>query len=146
MKNNNYIRHAPYPRNSIPYDYDHNQKGEKAVQNGRQFCLSRSISQEPYIIWYSFMVQMCEMIISPGVFFNFKLLIFQVVRGWKGKKWPKMTKISVYRTLYFRNHISYDLHLWYTCMYNISRHIFHFVFKILIFRIIKGGGGWGKGW
>ena len=92
-------------------------KGQKTVQNDKKLCLSRSISQEPYIIWLSFMVQMCKMIISPGVFFNFKILIFWVVRGLKVQKWPKMTKISVCRTLYFRNHISYDLHLWYTCMY-----------------------------
>ena len=60
-------------------------------------------------------------------------------RGWKGKKWLKMTKISVCHILYFRNHISYDLHLWYTCMYKriISPDIFIF-FKILLFRIIRG--------
>ena len=45
----------------------------------------RSISQEPYIIWLSFMVQMCKMIF-PGVFFNFKILIFWVFRGLKGQK------------------------------------------------------------
>ena len=68
--------------------------------------------------------------------------------GWKGKKWPKMTKISVCHTLYFRNHISYDLDLWYTCMYKriISPGIFLFFlffifFKILVFGIIRWGEG-----
>ena len=73
--------------------------------------------------------------------------------GWKGKKWPKMTKNYVCRTLYFWNYISYDLHLLYTCLYNnnnnISRYFFHFFFfKILILGIIRGAGcgrGWGGG-
>ena len=59
-----------------------------------------------------------------------KILIFQVVKGWKGKKWPKMLKISVCRTLCFRNHISYDLHLW--CTWIISPGIFFIFCKILI--------------
>ena len=60
-------------------------KGKKMVQNDKNFCLLRSISQEPYITWLSFMVQMCEMITSPNVFFNLKILIFRVVRGLKGQ-------------------------------------------------------------
>ena len=64
----------------------------------------RSMSRELYIIWLSFMVQMCKMMVSPGIFFNFKILIFQVVRELKGKKWPNMTKISICRALCFRNH------------------------------------------
>ena len=43
--------------------------GERKVQNEKKFCLSHSISQEPYIIWFSFVVHMYKMIISPGVFF-----------------------------------------------------------------------------
>ena len=67
-------------------------------------------------------------------------------RGWKGKKSPKMSKISVCHTLYFRNYISYDLYIWYTCMYKriISWAIFFIFFKILIFRIIRGGWSAGK--
>ena len=64
--------------------------------------------------------------------------------GWKGKKMAQNDKkISVCCTLYFRNHISYDLHLWYTCMYKriISPGIFFIFFKILIFGIFKGEGG-----
>ena len=89
------------------------------------------------------MVQMCKMIISSGVFFNVKILIFQVVKGLKCKECPKMLKISVCHTLCLRNHTSYDLHLWYTCMYKriISPGILFIffiflLFKILIFRII----------
>ena len=43
----------------------------KMVQNDKKFSLSSSISQEPYIIWYSFMVHKCKRIISPGSFFIF---------------------------------------------------------------------------
>ena len=61
-------------------------KGQKMVQNDKKLCLLCSISQEPYIIWLSFMVQMCKMIISPGMFFSVKILISQVVKGLKGQK------------------------------------------------------------
>ena len=60
-------------------------KGQKMVQNDKKLCLLHSISQEPYI-WFSFMVQMCKMIISSGVFFTVKILIFQAVKGLKGQK------------------------------------------------------------
>ena len=61
-------------------------KGQKMVQNDKKLCLLWSISQEPYIMWLSFMVQKCKIIISPDGFFNFEIMIFQVVRGLKGQK------------------------------------------------------------
>ena len=52
---------------------------------------------------------MCKMI-SPGVFFQFESFdFFALLEGSNSKKWPKMTKISVYCTLHFRNCKSYDL-------------------------------------
>ena len=93
-------------------------------------------------------MHMCKMIISPGVFF-FYLLQFWFSRssgGWKCKTWPKITKNLVCCTLYFWNHISYDLHLWYTYIYKriISPVIFFHFFQILIFGIM---GIWkGKKW
>ena len=60
-------------------------KREKTAQNDKKLCLSRSISQESYIIGLPFMVEMCKKIISPGVFFNVKILIFQDVKGLKGQ-------------------------------------------------------------
>ena len=70
-------------------------KGQKTVQNDKNLCLSHSISQEPCIIWLSFMVHMCKGIIYPGGFFIFfKILIFQVVWAYKsaknGPKWQKI--------------------------------------------------------
>ena len=68
-------------------------KWQKTVQNDKKFCLSCSISQKPYIMWLSFIVQICKMI-SPGVFFffNFKILIFQVM-GLKVQKIAPNDKI-----------------------------------------------------
>ena len=113
-------------------------KGQKTVQNDKKFCLSCSISQEPYIIWLSFMVHMCRTITSPDAFFNFKISLFWIVRGLNRQKMAQNDRnLSV-------RHISYDLHLWYTCMYKriVSPGIFFifFFFKILNFRIIRRGG------
>ena len=91
-------------------------KWQKMVQNEKKFCLLCSISQQPYIVWFSFMVHVCKMIISSGVFLFFKTLIFQVARRVKGQKWPKVTKNSACYALYLRNHTLYDLHLRYTCV------------------------------
>ena len=56
--------------------------GQKMVQNDKKICLSHSISQEPYIIWLSFTVHMCKMIISPRVFFSFsKFWFFGLLGG-----------------------------------------------------------------
>ena len=50
------------------------------AQNHKKLCLLHSIYQEPYVIWFSCMVHICKMIISPSVFsIFFKSLIFQVV-------------------------------------------------------------------
>ena len=63
-------------------------KGQIA-QNDKTFGLSCSISQEPYILWSSFVVHKCKMIISPGFFYFFKILIFWFLGGSKGKHRPK---------------------------------------------------------
>ena len=60
-------------------------KEQKMVQNDKT-CLSCSISEEQHIKWLSFMVQISKMIVSPGVFFNVKIFIFQFVKGPKGQK------------------------------------------------------------
>ena len=66
-------------------------------------------------------------------------MFFSVLKFW----FPRLSRgcLSVYRTLYFMNHISYDLHIWCTCMYKsiISPAIFFIFFKILIFEIISWG-------
>ena len=62
------------------------QKWEKMVQTEKNFCLLCSISQEPYILRFSFMVQICKMIISPSIFFYFFQNFGFVSRGVKGQK------------------------------------------------------------
>ena len=53
---------------------------EKMVQNDKNFCPLLSIFLEPYMIWMLFMVYICKIIISPGVFSIFsKFCIFLVV-------------------------------------------------------------------
>ena len=81
------------------------------AQNDNKFCLSCFISQEPYITWLSFMVHLCEMMISPDRHFFpffFKFWFFGLLVGWKVKKWSKMTKNCVCCSPYLRKHTSYD--------------------------------------
>ena len=90
----------------------------------------------------SFMVQVYKMIISPCVFFNVKILIFQVFKRLKGKKMVQNDKHFCLSHLTFQKLLWYDLHLWYTCMYRRKKPpgVFSFFFKILIFKIFKGMG------
>ena len=62
------------------------------IWNNTKFCLSHCKSQKPHIICLSFMVHICKMIISPGFFRFFKILIFCYVRG---VKWQKMVQINI---------------------------------------------------
>ena len=73
-------------------------RGQKIVQNDKKFRLSHSISQEPYIMWLSFLVHMYKMIenddISWCVFQFFKILIFRVFRGRGGGGGVKGQKMA----------------------------------------------------
>ena len=84
-------------------------KRQKAVQNDKKFLPPCFMSQEPYIIWLSFMVYMCKIMIYPGIFSSFSKFWFPGFSGaWKGNKWSKMTKNSACLTPYLRNRASYD--------------------------------------
>ena len=99
--------------------------------------LSCSISQETLLIWSSFVVQKCKMIISPGFFFiSSKFWFFRLLGGSKGKKGPKCQKNS--------NSVSQELYLLWLwllvqmCKRTISPGIFFFhFFKILIFQVFQ---------
>ena len=117
-------------------------KGQKTVQNNKKFCLSCSIFQEPYIIWLSFMVFLCKIIISPGGFFSFsKSWFFGLLEGGgmggcksakNGPKWEKLLSIAL--------HISGTMHhMIVTC--GIYLQVFSHLFKILIFWVVR----WIKG-
>ena len=73
-------------------------KVQKVVQNDKKFCPSCSIFQEPYIIWLSFMVRMCKMMISSGFFFIFSKFWFVGFLGGKtakyGWKWNKILSVA----------------------------------------------------
>ena len=56
----------------------------------------------------SFMIEICKMIISPDVFFIVKIQIFQVDKGLEGQIMGQHDE-NVCRTLYFRNHVSFDM-------------------------------------
>ena len=82
------------------------------VQNVKNFCMLHLISQEPYIIWLSFMIHTCKMIISPGFFSFFsKFWFFELLREWKGKKQSKMAKKFVHCTPYFRYHTQFMVYI-----------------------------------
>ena len=74
-------------------------KGQKMVQNDKKFCRLRMISQEPYIIWLSFVVHICKMI-SPHVFFIFQNFDFSGYQGAEraknGPKWQKNLSVTPY--------------------------------------------------
>ena len=55
-------------------------KRKKWSKMTKKFCLLHSISQEPYT-WFSFMVHMCKLIISPGAFFIFSKFLFSRLLG-----------------------------------------------------------------
>ena len=110
-------------------------KGQKTVQNHRKFCLSRSISWEPYIMWLSFMVHMCKMIISPGFsfifskfgFFGLRLEVQKLVQNKKNSLSHSISQEPYTIWLSFMLHIGKMI---------ISRHFFQF-FKILIFQVVR---------
>ena len=62
-------------------------KGQKMVQNDKNFCLLHSIFQEAYIIWLWFLVRICKMMISVAIFFSFSKLWFS-----RFLRWCKRTK------------------------------------------------------
>ena len=71
-------------------------KGQKMAQDDKKLCLLYLISQEPYIIWLSYIADLCKMMISPVVFFIFsKFWFFGLLgRGNKrAKNCPKWERI-----------------------------------------------------
>ena len=63
-------------------------KGGKMTQNDKHFSLLHPVSQKTHIIWFSFLVQRCKMIISAF--------------------YPKLQKYSAHYALYLTNHTSCD--------------------------------------
>ena len=108
---------------------------KKIVQNDKNVCLSRSLSQEPYVIWSSFMVHMCKMKIFRGKFFHFfKIFIFWVVERVKGqKKAQNGKKFCPSHSIYQELNI-----IWLWFLVNMCKLMISHFFKILIFRAFRG--------
>ena len=77
-------------------------KGQKIAQNDKKLCLPYSISQERYIMWLWFVLQICEMISQANFFIiqNFDFWCF--LGGLRAKNDVKLS-ISVCFTLYLWN-------------------------------------------
>ena len=143
-KNKNYTCHRQYPRNSIEYDrgcwYTDDMikwwylqgfffflffkmlifcvvsevKAQKTAQNDKNsVCCALYL-----IIWLSFLVHICKMIISPCIFFFFFFFsIFNFLKnfdfagglgGKRAKNCPKWQKILSVTLLISRKHTLYD--------------------------------------
>ena len=118
-------------------------KGQKMAQNEKKLCLSCSISQEPYIIWFLFMVHLCKMIISPGVFFFFSKFWFSgLLKGVKGQKIVQnVKKFCLLRSISQGPYIIWSSFVVCKCRMMMSPGGFFMFFKILIFqnfRRVKG--------
>ena len=105
----------------------------------RKNCLLCSISQETCIIWFSFMVHICKMIVSMGIFLIFSKFWFsRLLGGKRAKNSPKWQKIlSVTPSTSQEPYIiwlSFMLHL---CKMIISPGNFFIFFKILIFWVVR---------
>ena len=111
-------------------------KEQKTVQNGKKFCLSRFISQEPYIIQFSFMLHICNVIISPGGVFIFsKFWFFWVVRGMKVQKIVQNDEkfclsCSISQKLYI---------IWLSCMVQMCK----MIISVSVFLIFSNFDFWG---
>ena len=109
-------------------------KEQKTVQNDKVLSVALH-TQEPYIIWLSFIVHMCKIIISPGVYFIFSKFWFSGLLGGGGgvkgqKKFQHHKKFCP--TPFLRNHTSYDCHLWYTSVKWWYLHCFFHFFRLLL--------------
>ena len=112
-------------------------KGQKMTQNDKKNCLSRSISQEPYIIWLSSVVHNCKMMISQCYFFIFSKLVFPVVSRVKGQKMAQNDKkFYLSRSISQEPYIIWSSFVVHKCKMIISQGFFLF-FKILIFRVVR---------
>ena len=97
----------------------------KIAQNGpkeKTFCLLRYISQEPYIIRFSFMVHMCKMIVSAGIFFIFsKFWFFTFVSGVRVQKIAQNdNKLYLSRSISQKPYIIWSSFVIHKCKMKIS--------------------------
>ena len=107
------------------------------VENVKKLCLSCSISEEPCIIWLSFMVHLCKLIISLAVFSffqSFDLANWRHKRAKNGPKWQKIVAVS------FVSQEPCMILFWFLvhmCKMMISPAIFFIFFKFRFFLVFS---------
>ena len=108
-------------------------KGKKMFWNDKKSVLLHFIYLELYIIWWPFMAHMCEMLISPGVFFFIfsKYWFSMLLKGQKGKKGLKWQKNYVHHVPYLRKYMHHMIMIVGTHMWSddISKNLFSFLKK-----------------
>ena len=117
------------------FDFPGFVRGSKMRKN----CQSGSIPQEPYVIWFSFMLHMCKMI-SPVFLRFFEMLILGVSISLKVQKMAQNDKTLCLLDSISQEDMIYDhymIAIFGTHVLNddISRCYFHFV-KVLIFWVV----------
>ena len=75
----------------------------------KKLYLTQLKSQEPYIMWSSFMVHVSKDKIFRHFLYFFQILIFRVISGVKGWKMAQNKKKTI-----LRKHTVYDCDFWYT--------------------------------
>ena len=99
----------------------------------KKLCLLCLISYQPYIIWSSVLVHLCN------AFSIFSKFWFSGLLVGKRTKWPGITKKLVCLTLHLRNHTSCD------CGDDMFSFISFFFLILIVWVSRKGGGGGGGG-
>ena len=93
-------------------------KEQKTVQNNKISPYLRNHASYDCHLW-------CKCVRwSPGVFYNFKTLIFRIVRGMKRQKTAQNDKYFCLSHLTFQEPYIIWSYLWYTCRYEIKFLIF----------------------
>ena len=127
-------------------------KRQKMTQHDEKFCLSNTISKEPYIIWSSFTVHLCKRVVYPAFFSFFQN--FDFPGCWKGKKgkkispkWQKILFVTLVSQEPYIMWLSFMVHM---CKMLISWDVF-FIFEKFFWVARRWGGGGkraknGPGW
>ena len=103
-------------------------KEQKTFQKDKRFCPLHSISQEPYIIWLSFVVYICKMIIAPGFLFIFSKFWFcRFLMGKRTKNDLKRQKICQFHSISQKPYIIWLSCMVHFCKMTISPGVFFFV-------------------
>ena len=102
------------------------------AQNDKTFCVLCFISQELYIIWLTFIVHMCKMVISPPFFKFFLNFDFMGCWGVKGQDKKLSVALHISGAIII---LSFMVHM---CKMITSPGAFFHFFKILIFWVMRG--------